>query len=988
MISYLSQNVKSNPYVLPVDINLMGKVLQFKEANFKANAAKVQEQINSVQNTDLIKDEDKEYLTTKLNNLVENINGMGGVDLGDINVANQLGQMTSNIYSDNDLLESITSTQKVRKLQATYEKMQTDPKLKGTFATQNFAYDMQGVNAWLNDGKRTTADNGYKGTSTPTTYTDLDKAAVEASKLIKAQYTKSTTKDGIYIHNTTKEEVTADDVKNEVKNRLMQDPMLQTQAKINSWYLRPGVTGDALKSEYVSKLTNTQLRLKTDLDEYKKNYDLATTEQKLQMEPYLKIKQDNFNSFTSSLDKINKTDLKHFEENKDSYRTELYVDEIADHMANTFSFTKFTDDVKPDLAAAAFLKNQLTAKDNGFLIVPDPTQPSGFSVVNDPNYIDRSGTKGKSGSGSGSGNPNNTDGFNILVDGQLMKGTNRENKEVHTDESVTKTILSKQDEKQTIFQDVIKDLLNQNPDLAKLYGKEQSQALLAEQFGKLNDPERFEIEDLKNATSKYMTPAQTEYISKLWKSFEAIKEGKDPIISMTPTQIDKMSQIHKINTEIEFMTDVRNRAMGLKDNMTIAEKSAISNATAHPDVFKPKVYSRRSEARLDSPVDVYKNAILGNQGNIYGTVGEIIAKNVYNAGAQINRRLANVSGSFTKKNILSVIEKDGKFIPADGKDHTYNFIGSGTKDQQVKNNSTQIKIPKEGVAKDVVLNYLKPYDKAGDISDDLQEIHILDTKEKIDYYTATEKTLNPKLAVKDPKAYEILDKVNGYYNYALPPDGGSQEKDGTLSKIKWGIIQEHKNQSNSIKMGDGREVPSEFNIDGFDLDKSYISRVGSSTSDPFKLEVEVSLMNKASGSKKASVGQTIKRDLTVDEARQLGIEMPPRETIIDKAMIDYYGRTKPQVYQSKVKPTSLAVEMEIFAQNGGTYYPQIRIPVNGKMELITLTGSTKGLPELGAETPQQVRAMFQSFIDGIAQYHGIENNEQLYALIKQLMNGK
>jgi hypothetical protein len=125
-VSYLSTPFQSSPYVPPVDLNLMAKVLGYKQEKFDVTAQKIQTQLDTVANADIIKGIDKDYVNNKLNTMVSNLNGMGGVDLADINVGNQISGYAASIYNDDKVISAISSTKKVRSLQASYEKFKSD----------------------------------------------------------------------------------------------------------------------------------------------------------------------------------------------------------------------------------------------------------------------------------------------------------------------------------------------------------------------------------------------------------------------------------------------------------------------------------------------------------------------------------------------------------------------------------------------------------------------------------------------------------------------------------------------------------------------------------------------------------------------------------------------------------------------------------------------------------------------------------------------
>jgi hypothetical protein len=962
-ISYLSSPIKSAPYVLPVNLDLMGKVLNFKETNFKQNASKIQSSIDTIQSTDLIKDEDKQYLTEKINNLTNGLNNLGGVDLGDINIANQLNQITSDVYSDNDLLESITSTQKVRKLQSTYEKMQSDPKLKGSFATQNYAYDMQDVNAWLSNGERTTSGKGYSGASTPTPYSDLDKAAIESAKLVKSNYTKSSVKDGVYIHNVTKEEVNAEDIKSQVRNTLLQNPMYQTQAKINSWYLRPNVTGDEIKTEFTTKINSTLTTLQKDYDSYKKTYDFATPDQQLQMSENLKIKKNNVDSYSKIYKDATAKPSTHYEEQKDAYRTNLYVENMTDHLAASMSYTKFTDEAKADMAQLGLLKMQLEAQEKGLDMVTDVSNPLGYSFVKNANFVPAS-AKSKSSKAGASTTP---DGFNLNEQGQLINNINTDEHTAWTDEKSTEVILKKQDEKQQIFINVLQTLANHNPELVKMLGKDMSIAALSDKYRGLNDPARFEIEDIKDAANnKIMSRAQTEYLTKLYKSYEAVISGGTPELQLTPDILDDFTKIKNLNKEIDTYTDLRNKSMGTRIDRNNAGL-IIKNEDGKLELKdKPIIVSKRADGAVYTDENDYYMTEMAKYG-VPGLVGAF--------GNRLNRAAAEVSGVLTDKNILSVYERDGKYFPADGKDHSYTFT-SGVKGKPNTGQNLGITVPKEGISKEALQKYMQtPWTTAGSLSNELQELKIFKTPS---HYEADRGITDKTLSIKDPKAYDALNKTLNYFNYAFPQGTDAQEKTGVLNRLKIGILKEAELGSSDIRDSKGNTNKLSFGTEN--ITNSYISRIGTSSDDPTKIEAEITMVENKKGGLES---RKIYKVLSQTDLASVGISLPPQEIMLDQLAIDINGRTLPEVIRPSIsaKDNMLAVPMAIVEtkQGSGMYAPQIQIPINGVMTWTTFTGVTDNLntQDLTGTSPLEAKDLFSKYITALYS-QGIKSNQQFY----------
>lgn len=213
-VSYVSKTFRNTPYVPPVDLDLMAKVLGQEQAGFDQNALKIQSQINDLNSLDVAKDEDRDYLHNKINSLVSNLNNLGGVDLGDSNVLNQIESYGADIYNDDSVINAISSTKKIRNLQATYDKMRSDPKLSKYFSDANYTLDMAAVQNYMSDGQ---VGSSYQGNSSATPFYDYNKEFFDVfNKKVANEYSHRTP-DGYYIRKEDGKYIAADEVAAEAR---------------------------------------------------------------------------------------------------------------------------------------------------------------------------------------------------------------------------------------------------------------------------------------------------------------------------------------------------------------------------------------------------------------------------------------------------------------------------------------------------------------------------------------------------------------------------------------------------------------------------------------------------------------------------------------------------------------------------------------------------------------------------------------------------
>jgi hypothetical protein len=231
-VSYKSQVFRNSPYVLPVDLNLLEKVGTIKQKQFEAGAERIQNEIDQFGLLDVMKDQDKEYLNTKIGNIVDNINNLGGVDLSDIGVVKQIQGLGSNIYSDNNIMNAVSSTKGVRNLMSSYQAFKTNPKLTKQYSEVNEAYDMRKVGDWLNDGQ---TGSTYHGPSTATPYVPYRDNHIKNFEKIKADLNVELQDNGLYYSKTTNEFIRPERIMSMAADLLT--PEERSQMKRDSWYL-------------------------------------------------------------------------------------------------------------------------------------------------------------------------------------------------------------------------------------------------------------------------------------------------------------------------------------------------------------------------------------------------------------------------------------------------------------------------------------------------------------------------------------------------------------------------------------------------------------------------------------------------------------------------------------------------------------------------------------------------------------------------------
>jgi hypothetical protein len=296
--------------------------------------------------------------------------------------------------------------------------------------------------------------------------------------------------------------------------------------------------------------------------------------------------------------------------------------------------------------------------------------------------------------------------------------------------------------------------------------------------------------------------------------------------------------------------------------------------------------------------------------------------------------------------------------------------------------SSSITIPANGISKDELSKYFNSLKDNVVIKKGLNEVQLIETKDQQDLILANKKLATPNLVKKDPNAYDVLKRVNQYFNYAIPATVEEQSKDGVLNMLKTGIVREAELGSVPI-YSNGKLVEGRMSFNPYDLTKSYISRIGSSSSDPNDIEAEIVLINKGKKGAPDSEGRRIYKKLSKAEQEQLGIYMPSREQQLKQLQIDYSGRTKPMILkpEGNFKDSQIALPVEIVKTGDNEYTPQIKIPLTpgGKLEYVFLSGGS--FPNLAGTTVFEAEQRVRDYLTTAYKLAGVKNNESLFNTI-------
>ena len=173
MASFTDAIPQFNPYIQQLPVEAMVKVGMEKQQRYDQGLQKIQSQIDQVAGLDIVRDVDRQYLQSKLNELGSKLKTVAAGDFSNYQLVNSVAGMAGNVAKDNNVLSSVQSTAQYRKEQ----KFMEESRQKGESAIEN-EYDFNAqANRWINDSN---VGAGFSGRYRK--YIDVDKKWLEVLK--------------------------------------------------------------------------------------------------------------------------------------------------------------------------------------------------------------------------------------------------------------------------------------------------------------------------------------------------------------------------------------------------------------------------------------------------------------------------------------------------------------------------------------------------------------------------------------------------------------------------------------------------------------------------------------------------------------------------------------------------------------------------------------------------------------------------------------
>ncbi len=175
MASYTDIIPQFNPYIQQLPVEAMVSVGMEKQRRYDEGIQKIQTQIDNIAGLDVVRDVDKAYLQSKLNQLGNDLRIVAAGDFSNFQLVNSVGGMVTQVGKDPLVQNAVSSTAWYRKQMGEMEKAISD----GKSSVQNQWDFNQRANRWLGSGN---VNESFRDRYTQ--YIDVDKKWLDTLKVI------------------------------------------------------------------------------------------------------------------------------------------------------------------------------------------------------------------------------------------------------------------------------------------------------------------------------------------------------------------------------------------------------------------------------------------------------------------------------------------------------------------------------------------------------------------------------------------------------------------------------------------------------------------------------------------------------------------------------------------------------------------------------------------------------------------------------------
>lgn len=337
-----------NPYVQQLPVDAMVKVGMAKQEQYNQGIQKIQTAIDNVGGLDVVRDVDKAYLQSKLNELGNSLKFVAAGDFSDFQLVNSVNGMTGQIAKDQNVLNAVNSTAKYRKEVSLME----EDRKKGILTPQNETYFGKQARPWLDSSE---VSESFSGKYVP--YFDVFKYTKETFDALKPDgYTfdqiYQTDSNGNPLLDKNNQPILSHHMKRlekegifpeEVKKTLTQvfsDPRVSRQLNIDGQYNFSGLGEQELKQKVENKRENDIIKYQEKILSLRIKQSITKEDLSAEIDAL----QDNVDKVNSSYDELLQTT------NMDSLRSSLYRQDVFDRYTDMFGYMKTKETVEKNPA--------------------------------------------------------------------------------------------------------------------------------------------------------------------------------------------------------------------------------------------------------------------------------------------------------------------------------------------------------------------------------------------------------------------------------------------------------------------------------------------------------------------------------------------------------------------------------------------------------------------------------------------------------------
>lgn len=345
MASFTDAITQFNPYVAQLPVDAMVKVGMQKQAQYEDGVKKVQAQIDQVAGLDVLRNVDKNYLQSKLNELGGRLRFYAAGDFSNFQLVNSVAGMTKQISKDKFVQAAVSSA-------ANHRKQMTDmeaDKKKGTLTPDNEYYYNKQLNSYLESTDLKTEEGSpitFSGKYIPNF--DVFKFAKETFDAVKPD---GFSFDQVYITDANgnpkrdangqpiyspvmvrmeKEGIFPEKVK-QTLGQIFSDPRVSQQLAISGQYNYRGLDENALSQKVLSQKADLMNSYDEKLKELAVQKNMGKN---VQAEiDQIKLARDNANTTYDDYAKLAM-------ENPDAVRGQLYKDDVNSRYTTMFGWMK------------------------------------------------------------------------------------------------------------------------------------------------------------------------------------------------------------------------------------------------------------------------------------------------------------------------------------------------------------------------------------------------------------------------------------------------------------------------------------------------------------------------------------------------------------------------------------------------------------------------------------------------------------------------